>query len=77
MIDYSQRSNKKELLDSSEIPFKDIAKNMKELDVINSKLGGHYITISGFNNLSGNKKNLSVCEIGCGGGNNLKDLYKF
>jgi 2-polyprenyl-3-methyl-5-hydroxy-6-metoxy-1,4-benzoquinol methylase len=77
MIDYNHRSYKKELLDSNEIPFKDIAENMKELDFINSKLGGHSITINGFKNLSGNKKKLSVCEIGCGGGDNLNALYKF
>ena len=76
MIDYSHRSYKKELLDSNGIPFKDIAKNMKELDFINSRLGGHSITINGFKKLSGNKKELSVCEIGCGGGDNLTALYK-
>jgi len=65
------------LLDNSNIPFKDIAENMKELDFINSKLGGHSITISGFKRLSGNKKKISVCEIGCGGGDNLNALYKF
>lgn len=57
MIDYSHRSYKKELLDCSDIPFKDIAENMKELEFINSKLGGHSITISGFKKLSGDKKN--------------------
>lgn len=77
MIDYSHRSYKKELLDSSGIPFKDIAENMKELDFINSKLGGHAITVSGFKRLLGTKKKLSVCEIGCGGGDNLSALYNF
>lgn len=77
MIDYSQRSYKKELLDNSNIPFRDIAENMKELNFINSKLGGHSITVKGFKKLSANKKKLSVCEIGCGGGDNLNALYNF
>lgn len=77
MIDYSQRSNKKELLDGNDIPFKDIADNMNELDVINTYLGGHLITTDGFKKLSGKNKSISVCEIGCGGGDNLYAIYKF
>jgi SAM-dependent methyltransferase len=77
MIDYTHRSYRKELLDSNNIPFEDIAGNMKELEFINSHLGGHSITIDGFKKLAGNKKKISVCEIGCGGGDNLKALAHF
>ena len=77
MIDYKSRSLKKELLDRDDIPFEDIALNMKELDFINKNLGGHSITITGFKKLLGNKKEISICEIGCGGGDNLDAIYKF
>ncbi len=77
MIDYKNRSLQKEILDQSNIPFEDIALNMKELDWINSHLGGHSITIDGFKKLSKNKKSVSVCEIGCGGGDNLNALYNY
>lgn len=78
MIDYSQRTNKKELLDNTDIPFSDIADNMKELDFINRHLGGHAITLQGFKKLTGHLVgNFSVCEIGCGGGDNLNVLDKF
>lgn len=77
MIDYSHRSYQKEFLDGTDIPFVDIAENMKELDFINSHLGGHSITIKGFKKLAGNKNKISVCEIGCGGGDNLNALSKF
>ena len=77
MIDYSHRSYRKELLDSKNIPFEDIAENMKELEFINSHLGGHSITIKGFKKLAGNKKKISVCEIGCGGGDNLNALANY
>ena len=77
MIDYSVRSYKKELLDGTNIPFRDIAQNMKELEFINAHLGGHAITVSGFKKLAGGKKKFSVCEIGCGGGDNLNILARF
>ncbi len=77
MTDYKQRSLKKELLDQNDIPFEDIARNMKELDFINTHLGGHSITIKGFKNLLQSRKKISVCEIGCGGGDNLNVLNKF
>lgn len=77
MTDYSKRSYKKELLDRDDIPFEDIVLNMKELDFINSKLGGHAISIAGFKKLIGNKKQISVCEIGCGGGDNLNAINDY
>jgi len=78
MIDYTHRTTNKELLDNTDIPFSDIAENMKELDFINRYLGGHAITLQGFKKLAGHLPgNLSVCEIGCGGGDNLKVLDQF
>jgi len=65
------RSYQKELLDGDEIPFADIKKNMEELNTINTLLGGHAITVKGFASLIGERKKITVCEIGCGGGDNL------
>jgi 2-polyprenyl-3-methyl-5-hydroxy-6-metoxy-1,4-benzoquinol methylase len=71
-MDFSNRSNKKELLDQPDIPAEDIRRNMYELSIINQKLGGHAVTWKGFTELAGKKKSLHVCEIGCGGGDNLE-----
>ena len=71
------RSYKKELLDGNDIPFADIRQNMKELDFINTWLGGHAITIQGFKQLVQNRKEIKVCEIGCGGGDNLLAIYNW
>ena len=76
-LDLRYRSCKKELLDNDAIPFDDIRVNMRELNIINSWLGGHAITISGFKRLLGHRSSIHICEIGCGDGNNLYILYKW
>lgn len=89
-MNWNQRSYKKELLDRDDLPFEAIQKNMEELDVINSKLGGHAITIKGLqtilqgklfqtpilqaNTFGAEGLPISVLEIGCGGGDNLRVL---
>ena len=50
---------------------------MQELDFINTWLGGHQITIEGIRALAKDKKTISVCEIGCGGGDNLRAVYRW
>lgn len=77
MTDFSNRSYQKELLDRTDIAFADIQQNMKELDFINSYFGGHAITIKGFKKLAKGKNQVSVCEIGCGGGDNLNAIYRY
>jgi len=78
MIDLKNRSTQKELLDAADIPFADIKKNMQELETINRLLGGHSITNKGFAAFCGQGvTRLSVCEIGCGGGDNLRAIYKY
>lgn len=80
MIDLSARSYKKELLDDASIPFADIQQNMKELNTINRYLGGHKITITGIKKIIAGQlagKPITICEIGCGGGDNLKAIEKY
>ncbi len=76
MPDFSKRSYQKELLDRDDIPFADIKQNMQELDFINTYLGGHNITIHGLQSLLhisvGHRQPITICEIGCGGGDNLR-----
>lgn len=78
-MDFSHRSYQKELLDRDDIPFADIERNMQELDFINTYLGGHAITIAGIKKIMRGappaKKDWLICEIGCGGGDNLKAIH--
>ena len=77
MRGFSKRSYKSELLDDPDIPFVDIRRNMQELEFINTRLGGHSITVQGVIKLMGNRKKIHICEIGCGGGDNLNAIEKY
>ena len=72
MSNFKQRSKQFELLDGKNIPFEDIQQNMQELNVINTYLGGHAITVKGVKAIIGNSTQpITICEIGCGGGDNI------
>lgn len=76
---FSQRTYTLELLDRDDIPFNDIKRNMQELNVINTYLGGHGITLAGVKELLHSQKleKVVICEIGCGGGDNLYAINKW
>lgn len=74
---FAQRTYTKELLDAEDIPFADIRQNMQELNTINSWLGGHAITVKGFEKIASDKPEITVCEIGCGGGDNLAAIVRW
>jgi SAM-dependent methyltransferase len=76
-MNFKNRSYQKELLDGEGIPFPDIAQTMRELNTINTLLGGHAITLEGFKKLAKDKTEITVCEIGCGGGDNLVAIVKY
>lgn len=73
-MDFSKRAEGPELLDLPGIPADDIKQNLHELSIINRWLGGHKTTIAGFFALAKPGEKMAVCEIGCGGGDNLKAI---
>jgi 2-polyprenyl-3-methyl-5-hydroxy-6-metoxy-1,4-benzoquinol methylase len=77
MIDLRHRSYQKELMDGDDIPFDAMAQTLKELNIVNTRLGGHAITIQGVKTLWNGKDPVTICEIGCGGGDNLFAIYNY
>jgi 2-polyprenyl-3-methyl-5-hydroxy-6-metoxy-1,4-benzoquinol methylase len=75
-MDFIRRSDQSELLDQQDIPAADITRNLYELGFINRWLGGHAITLSGFKQLTMGRQQIAVCEIGCGGGDNLQAIQR-
>lgn len=77
MINLRQRSYKKELMDDDNIPFDAMAQTLKELNIINTRLGGHAITLKGVQQFIKGNEPVTICEIGCGGGDNLFAIYNY
>ncbi|HEY6063073.1 MAG TPA: methyltransferase domain-containing protein [Chitinophagaceae bacterium] len=77
MINLQQRSCQKELMDGDDISFDAMAKTLKELNIINTRLGGHAITLKGVKKLMNSASPLAICEVGCGGGDNLFAIYRY
>ncbi len=79
---FAQRSYKKELLDAENIPQKDLFRNLYELEVINTWLGGYKPTIKGIKqiidndikNNQNNQKTYTIADIGSGGGDTLRKI---
>lgn len=78
---FAQRSAQTELIDKPGIPFSDWEVCLHELNLVNTYLGGHKITIEGLKVLLKKtaeiKDKITICEIGCGGGDNLKAIHKW
>jgi SAM-dependent methyltransferase len=74
---YSIRSADRELIDEPGIPASDWFTCLKELDTVNTLLGGHSITVEGVSRLlPGTQPRVVIAEIGCGGGDNLNAIYR-
>lgn len=74
------RSQKKELLDQSDLPKKDLFRNLKELDLINKYLGGHAVSINALKEVLLKVKFDQIPhlgDIGCGGGDSLRAFARW
>ena len=79
---FKTRSYQSELLDDEDIPTEDLYQNLRELAFINRYLGGHSVVLDGIkyfinSEISDITENISIFEIGSGGGDNLRAIGKF
>ncbi|MDX2190658.1 MAG: methyltransferase domain-containing protein [Bacteroidota bacterium] len=78
MFSITNRNYSKELLDADDIPKEDLFQNLKELNFINTWLGGHSITLTGIKQFNFIKnQTFRIADIGCGGGDNLIQIAKW
>lgn len=76
----SNRTDQAEWMDEPEICEKDLANAYKDINHVNTFLGGNKITLKGIiqlEKLSKTKHPIRIIDIGCGDGSTLKFLAKF
>ena len=75
MNKFTHRSGEKELLDELNIPQGLLFKNLRELDILNRKTGGHAISLKGIRQLiTDHHKIYHIVDLGCGSGDALKAI---
>lgn len=76
---FKNRSYEEEIMDDLEASGPIIPQTLKELEIINQRLGGNYVTTNGLDQLITEKPNkkLRIADLGCGGGDILKLVAKW
>lgn len=62
-------------MDDPAVPKEALFQNLRELETINKYLGGHAVSLKGLEKIiADQKKNPTIVDIGCGGGDALKSM---
>ena len=75
MTDLKTRSQQIEIMDDLNCSGEVVDQTLRELETINKLLGGNYVTLNGISKLVSGRKGLaeiSIADLGCGGGDILK-----
>lgn len=76
--DFSKRSTISELMDSPDIPAPDLYQNLKELEQVNSLLGGYDVVLDALQKLHWPASSkLRILDVGSGGGDTLRAIAKW
>ena len=74
---FERRSDKKELLDAPHVPVNELERNLRELDVINTCLGGYAVSLRAFSDVLRRDRKEVVVDIGSGGGDTLRQVSRW
>ncbi len=74
---FKNRHYTKELLDADDIPTADLYQNLRELDFINTWLGGYDISLAALKKILPKNEPKVLVDIGCGGGDTLKYIARW
>ncbi len=75
---FQHRTDKAEIMDDFELKGHELKIVLKDLNNVNKRLGGYQITIKGIKKLLPlHKKMLKIADIGCGSGENLRQIAKW
>jgi ubiquinone/menaquinone biosynthesis C-methylase UbiE len=79
MPDFSARTYEEELMDDLDCKGEVIHQTLKELETINTLLGGNHVTINGIQKLleKAQTKTFSLADLGCGGGDILRLIKRW
>jgi 2-polyprenyl-3-methyl-5-hydroxy-6-metoxy-1,4-benzoquinol methylase len=75
MIDLSARASGEEIMDNLECSGPVVDQTLRELETINTLLGGNYVTLNGLDQLLNNgqaTRKFTIADLGCGGGDLLR-----
>lgn len=78
-ISITYRSKEAEIMDAFDFKGGELKNVLQTIDKINTKLGGHRVTIKGIQKLldKHNKKHLVIADLGCGSGDALRHISKW
>ncbi|MEM6644492.1 MAG: methyltransferase domain-containing protein [Bacteroidota bacterium] len=72
-----ERSTEIEIMDDLEISGPVVDQTLKELNTINKTLGGNQISISAFKRIAKGQQQLTLADLGCGGGDIMLQIAKW
>lgn len=77
-MQFKIRSSQEEYLDNKDIPVGDLYRNLHELDVINTYLGGYQVSLRGLRQILASRKDIhNILDIGFGGGDSIKQMARY
>ena len=74
MASFKERSHEEEIMDDLQLDGEVVFQTLRELNIINTLLGGNAISLSRFKKLAHGRTEISLVDLGCGGGDILKRM---